>query len=184
MKKEIEQEYKFQINKEKYFDVLEFLKTNNFYYDGYCFERTIRLDTISEDYSKQGIFFRAKSGFNNTFGFKSKNISKNECNQYNECEIEISSQERLITILKELNIFPIRTLEKYRMRWIKNSIIVTIDELPYGLFVEIEGELSQITIIAELMGFKKEQSIRKTYWELSGNTGSVVFPDGYSKGVV
>lgn len=183
MKTNLEQEFKFKISKEQYLNVIEFLKTNDFHYDGYNLERTVRLDTNDEQNSQKGIYFRTKSGFKNTFGFKSKNISNNECNQYNECEIEIDSQEKLITILKQLNIIPIRVLEKYRMCWHKNGVIITLDELPYGLYVEIEGEYSKIKIIAELIGFKLDESIDKTYWELADNVNNCTFPEGYQKGV-
>ena len=57
-------------------------------------------------------------------------------------------------------------MEKYRINLEYRGAILSIDELPFGLFLEIEGDEEQITSIASELGYKTDEKILVTYWDL------------------
>src|SRR4051812_31433030 len=58
-----------------------------------------------------------------------------------EYETEISNADAVSKMLVQLNLAPKLIYEKRRATWKLRSVEVVIDELPFGLFMEIEGSL-------------------------------------------
>lgn len=57
-----------------------------------------------------------------------------------EAEVEVSDFDAMAAILTRLGFRPYMTYEKYRTTYALDGAEVVLDEMPYGTFVEIEGD--------------------------------------------
>ncbi len=83
-----------------------------------------------------------------------------------EIEVEVGDFEKMQAILERLGFEPIFLYEKYRETFHLGQAEVMLDELPYGCFVEIEGEVSAIDRAAEQLGLAAAQRVPGTYLSL------------------
>lgn len=69
-----------------------------------------------------------------------------------EAELEVSSFEQMALILGRLGFSAVMVYEKYRTTYTLDGVEVVLDEMPYGSFVELEGESAEAieAIIAQL----------------------------------
>lgn len=95
-----------------------------------------------------------------------------------EHETEVSDAANLDLIIRELGMSPGLVYEKRRMKWNLRSVEVVLDELPFGVFIEIEGSLIAIREAELLLGIDDLPVEPKTYptltRELGKNNGEVV----------
>lgn len=165
MEEYIEKEIKLKIDNIE--GVVDTLRRNGAIFIGGALERTIRFDTTAQDYEKQGKFLRVRSGFSNTITLKEKiKSSNNNVRERKETEFEIEDIDKMCYILGALGLDYTRTMEKYRQHWKLDNCSITLDELPFGIFMEIEGEESEIYKICDKLGLDKDKKILVTYWEL------------------
>jgi adenylate cyclase class 2 len=66
-----------------------------------------------------------------------------------EAEVEVADFGAMHAILEKLGYHPYMTYEKYRTTYELDGAEVTLDEMPYGNFVEIEGEKDTISAALE-----------------------------------
>ena len=57
-------------------------------------------------------------------------------------------------------------MEKYREKWQWGSAEIVIDRLPFGNFIEIEGNEKSILKTIKMLGFNFKDRITTTYWGL------------------
>lgn len=156
-------EVKFKIDK---FDkIRKILKQKKAKFLGKAFERTIRFDTLKKDLEKKDCFLRVRTGFENVITFKRK-IKNKDFKEREEIELEIADPEKMKIILGKLGFFEIGTMEKYREKWIFKNTEISIDKLPFGNFIEIEGDKSSIKKVAEDLNLDFKERITKVYWRL------------------
>lgn len=83
-----------------------------------------------------------------------------------EIEVEVGDFEKMRAILERLGFEPIFLYEKYRETFRLGEVKVMLDELPYGCFVEIEGQASAIDHAAEQLGLAAARRVPGTYLSL------------------
>ncbi|MER3458938.1 MAG: adenylate cyclase [Chloroflexota bacterium] len=83
-----------------------------------------------------------------------------------EIEVQVSDFHRMQAILERLGFEPIFLYEKYRETFRLDEVEVMLDELPYGCFVEIEGQVSAIDRAAAQLGLAAAQRVPGTYLSL------------------
>lgn len=83
-----------------------------------------------------------------------------------EIEVEVSDREEMCAILNGLGFETIFIYEKYRETFHLAGTEVALDELPYGYFVEIEGEAGDIEQAAAQLGLRPAQRVPGTYLSL------------------
>ena len=88
-----------------------------------------------------------------------------------EHESEVSDPESVAKILLELTLEPTLVYEKRRSVWKLRSVEVLIDELPFGLFMEIEGSLTGIKEAEMLLGIEDLETEHETYPRLTAQLG-------------
>ncbi len=72
-----------------------------------------------------------------------------------EIEIQVDDHERAKHLLEALGYVVYMEYEKYRTTYTYNDVIIVVDELPIGDFIEIEGpNASAIHSMAELLGLQ------------------------------
>ena len=70
------------------------------------------------------------------------------------------------SILEGLGFHPEQAYEKWRETFVLNNTNLLIDTMPYGLFLEIEGQKSDIRNLADRLGLKWEERILLNYLEI------------------
>lgn len=93
-----------------------------------------------------------KSGDEAEFCYK-KPISDKNIKKEIEYEVEVSDFDTLKKIISEMQFFESSSYERYRTEYRKGEVKVTIDEYPFGSYVEIEGEENKILEEAKDLGF-------------------------------
>ena len=75
--------------------------------------------------------------------------TKDDATSRFEAEVEVSDFEAMQAILEKLGYHAFMIYEKYRTTYELDGAEVTLDEMPYGNFVEIEGEADSIGEVLE-----------------------------------
>jgi adenylate cyclase class 2 len=88
-----------------------------------------------------------------------------------EEETEVSDPKAIQKIVKELGFKPVLIYEKRRRTWRFRSVEVVLDELPFGLFMEIEGSITGIKEAELLLDLDDLATEHKTYPQLTGELG-------------
>ncbi len=131
------------------------------------FQKTIRMDTSEESLKKKGIFLRVRDGEKKIITVKSKLPNSDEnYKERQELEIEVSDIELAGKILVALGFTYKRIMEKYRTEYKLSGTILTLDRLPFGNYLEIEGEKDAIEKVIKILGLEKETRLVHNYWHL------------------
>ncbi len=166
VKKEIE--VKIELTPEEFKNL-----TENF--GDFYLERT--LGYFKEDFSniKDGIFPRIKyiegGGKEATLTVKRKTKENIHFFEREETEVEIKGEENMENmrdILKSLGFSKEIIFEKKRKNVLKDDIIISFDKLPFGFFVEFEGEPEAINRYLGEFGLSSRPKIARAYlglWE-------------------
>ena len=93
-----------------------------------------------------------------------KNQLENEC--------EIGDPDRMDAILQALGFQPGLVYEKRRTRWQVGDAKVVVDELPFGLFMEIEADEKEINRVEELLRAQDLPAVAETYPRLTIEHGT------------
>lgn len=88
-----------------------------------------------------------------------------------EEETEVADPVAIQRIVIELGFSPVLIYEKRRRTWRFRSVEVVIDELPFGLFMEIEGSITGIKEAEMLLDLDDLETEHKTYPQLTGELG-------------
>jgi len=88
-----------------------------------------------------------------------------------EYESEISNADAVAKMLLELKLEPKLVYEKRRATWKLRSVEVLLDELPFGLFMEIEGSLTAIKEAEMLLDIEDLETEHETYPRLTAQKG-------------
>src|SRR5919112_2297947 len=92
------------------------------------------------------------------FTFKERDPSPSAVKRQREEETEVSDADALAAILGALGYSPALVYEKRRETWRLNRTEVVLDELPFGLFLEIDGEESSILEAEKLLDLEDAQA--------------------------
>ena len=112
-----------------------------------------------------------RKGDRTVFTFKERDLSGSAVKRQREEETEVADARALAAILEALGYSPVLVYEKRRETWRLAGAEVVIDELPFGLFVEIEGEESVIDEVERLLGLSEADAEPATYPELARRHG-------------
>lgn len=105
------------------------------------------------------------------FTYKEKDRTASAVKRQREEETEVADAGALAAILEALGYRPALVYEKRRETWRAAGAEVVLDELPFGLFVEIEGEEEAILRAEELLGLSAAEAEHASYPELTARLG-------------
>jgi adenylate cyclase class 2 len=106
------------------------------------------------------------------FTFKERDPSTSAVKRQREEETEVSDASALASILEALGYTPALVYEKRRATWRLNDTEVVLDELPFGLFLEIEGEERSILEAEQLLNLRDAEAEHAPYPELTLRHGT------------
>ena len=86
----------------------------------------------------------------------------------------LATPDAMDAILESLGFNPTLIYEKRRERWQLGETEIVLDELPFGLFMEIEGEEDSINDIENKLAIKRLKAEVETYPNLTRQHGTNV----------
>lgn len=160
----IEKEIKLEI-----FDLtklIEMLEKKGAKKESGAFQQTTRMDTPDKDLEKRSIFLRVRSGEKNIVTLKEKLKDNNDVFERQEIETIVHDVDKMIAIFTHLGYTKQLIMEKYRLNYLYKQSKLAIDELPFGCFLEIEGEFDDIDEIVKDLELDISKKITVSYWDL------------------
>jgi adenylate cyclase class 2 len=91
--------------------------------------------------------------------------------QQREDETAVDDPQAMALILEALGVKPVLIYEKRRHTWSLGRTEVVIDELPFGLFMEIEGSEQEIEAVERTLGIDDLPVEHDTYPALTDQHG-------------
>ena len=135
------------------------------------FEENVIYTGPGLDPARRVLRLRRKGG-RVVFTFKERALSGSAIKRQREEETEVSDAGAMESILEALGYRPVLVYEKRRETWLIADTEVVIDELPFGLFVEIEGEEARILEVENLLGLDGAEAEHAPYPELTLRHGT------------
>jgi adenylate cyclase class 2 len=130
------------------------------------FERNLLLDTPDQQLRQAEQVLRLRQDNAVRLTFKSKPIDHSEMKVREEIEMEVGDLETAVILFDRLGYKPQLVYEKYRETYHLGTAEIVLDELPYGDFVEIEGNTAEIKRVAAAMGLDINGRLSHNYLEL------------------
>jgi len=113
-----------------------------------------------------------RAGGRAIFTYKERGTSESAVKRHREEETEVADADSLAAILEALGYRPALVYEKRRSAWLLDGVEVVLDELPFGLFVEIEGEEELILAAERRLGLEGAEAEHAPYPELTRRHGT------------
>lgn len=131
-------------------------------------ERNLRYDTPDEALRQRGQLLRLRQDSIARLTFKRTVVEQasREAKVREELEVTVSDFERMGAILGRLGLAPLQVYEKYRETFVLQEVEVVLDELPFGNFVELEGEEQDLRRAAAALGLPWPERILDNYLSL------------------
>jgi adenylate cyclase class 2 len=80
-----------------------------------------------------------------------------------ETEVAVVDAHATLDLLRELGFRVAFTYEKHRTAWQLDGVVVTLDRLPFGWFVELEGPIDFLPEMARSLGLDPTSALRESY---------------------
>jgi predicted adenylyl cyclase CyaB len=103
--------------------------------------------------------------------FKQRVPSESAIKHQREEETEVADGDVLAAILRSLEFRPGLVYEKRRTRWRLGKAEIAVDELPFGLFMEIEASEKEIARVENLLEAGSLPAVMETYPTLTAQLG-------------
>jgi adenylate cyclase class 2 len=129
------------------------------------YERNIRYDNAWQGLARQDKLLRLRQDSRNVITYKgpAQNVDVAQVKIREELEITVDDFDGAAAILQKLGFEPVQVYEKYRETFRLGQVEVVLDEMPYGNFLELEGEEGEIVAAAHLLGLEWNQRILANY---------------------
>ncbi len=133
-------------------------------YKDRTFETNIRFEDPEKSLIKKKSLLRLRKDKKITLTYKSEPPFKdNQFKILQEFEVEVSDFDAMEHILKSLGFQEEQIYEKWRETYILDDTHLCLDTMPYGDFIEIEGNKESIQKLASQIGFLWEKRILLNY---------------------
>lgn len=128
------------------------------------YERNVRYDDDARSLNATGTVLRLRQDTRARLTYKDgERLSGEYGSSRFEAEVEVSDFATMETILGKLGYHPVMVYEKYRTTYALYDAEVTLDEMPYGNFVEIEGDEAAIKRCVEALGLHDARRMAASY---------------------
>lgn len=132
---------------------------------GRMFENNICFDNAEDCILLSDSLLRLrKKDEKTTLTYKSRpDISDSEFKVVKELEVRVSDFETMLNILGALGFHQSQIYEKYRETFILGATKLCLDSMPFGNFLEIEGEKDEIRNLSQQIGMQWNRRILINY---------------------
>jgi adenylate cyclase class 2 len=134
------------------------------------YERNVRYEDADKTLTGRDIVVRLRQDDRVRLTYKEPLSEKRggDITEKFEVEVTISDFDAMQVILGRLGYHPFLVYEKYRTTYVYDDLEIVLDEMPYGNFVEIEGEISKIDGLRAQLGLLDAPAFTQSYVELFG----------------
>ena len=130
-------------------------------------ETNLRFDLPGASLRAQGRVLRLRRDSGTKLTYKSASTNEQGVLSREEIEFAVEDFEKAKQFLEALGYQKLVYYEKYRTTYELNNDLIMLDELPYGTFVEIEGEtVETIHAVATQLHLKWDAAIGTSYHAL------------------
>jgi adenylate cyclase, class 2 len=126
-------------------------------------EVNYRFDTSTEDLKSTQRVLRLRQCGDTTLTFKGPSEARDGVLSREEIEVKVDDLGQMRLVLEALGYAVIFVYEKYRAVYELGGVHVLLDELPFGNFVEIEGEAAEIRGISDRLGLEWSRAVPAGY---------------------
>lgn len=131
------------------------------------YERNLRFDTSNNDLRREFKILRLRQDTLYSLTYKGPTNVREGIQQRTEIEFIVSDFEAAQHFLDALGYQVCMVYEKYRTNYSMDNVKISLDEMPFGDFIEIEGpNPGSITTIALKLGLNWERRINYSYVEI------------------
>jgi adenylate cyclase class 2 len=166
----IEIEKKYRLTKKQRQDVQRRLPEIGAVFEGEEFEENTLYSGAALDVGTSVLRLR-RVGDSAMLTYKQRFPGVSAVKQQQEDETKVSDAEAMEAILDALGFVPALVYEKRRATWRLDQTEIVIDELPFGLFMEIEGPESEIRKVERRLAIKGLTAEHATYPQLTERHG-------------
>jgi len=165
----IEIEKKYRLTTEQRAEILKRLPQLGAVHAGDEFEQNTLY--AGKNFNRNDAVIRLRRvGDRSILTFKKRFKSSAKIKRQLEEETEVGNPGALEAILRELGLTPSLVYEKRRQTWKVTDTEIVLDELPFGLFMEIEGPAKEIRRLEKALTIKL-QAESATYPQLTEKYG-------------
>jgi len=134
------------------------------------YERNVRFDTAENSLLQNWQLLRLRQDtiVRVTFKGPSEADETSEAKVREELEVQVDDFETMAAIFQRLGFQPQQTYEKYRETFQIEGIEIVLDELPFGNFLELEGDETNIKRMAGVLGLDWGKRILNNYLAMMG----------------
>ena len=130
-------------------------------------ETNVRFDLPDGSLTSHGKVLRLRQDTQARFTFKGAGQNKSGVLDREEIEFVVEDAQKARQFLEALGYRKSAYYEKYRSTYDLDATLIMLDELPFGSFVEIEGEtVEQIQSVAAKLGLHWDSAIPASYTAL------------------
>ncbi|MGD2076776.1 MAG: class IV adenylate cyclase [Chloroflexota bacterium] len=129
------------------------------------YERNVRFDNPWDGLRLQGKLLRLRqdTAARLTYKGEPQTAVDSEARVREELEIEVDDYDTAFRLLGRVGFEPRQVYEKYRETFIFRQVEVVLDEMPFGHFVELEGEESALQEAAAALDLDWDRRILANY---------------------
>lgn len=140
-------------------------------------ELNLRYDTPDQRLVTARQVLRLRKDDQARLTFKGPGLLQEDVLTRKEIEVVVSDFDAANRLLEALGYQVVLMYEKYRANYLIDTLVLSLDETPFGVFVELEGESpAQVKSAAKLLGLDWEERINLSYSALleqyNRNTGN------------
>ena len=169
----IEIEKKYKLTPGQFADLAQALAEAGAEFVGEEFE--VNTIYLSDRLSKNSSIVRIRTTEQRSIlTFKRRIENTSDTKQQLEIESEISDPKAVAAILTHLDLTPRLLYEKRRKTYRLKDVEIVLDELPFGLFAELEGNLMTIKEAEMILGIEDLEVEHETYPRLTARLGKQV----------
>lgn len=169
MSRKLEQEVKFFLNDPKAFEV-GLISSGARLRQPRILEINLRFDTPDRRLSSSFQVLRLRQDKVCRLTWKGAGDASGEVSAREELEVGVSDLDTARAILESLGFEVMLVYEKYRSAWMLGDVEISLDEMPFGNFCEVEGaDTESIREAAEKLGLNWEKRSTLSYLALFNN---------------
>ena len=143
---------------------------------------TFTYETFEENYLHRGavldergaVLRLRKTDTKTLLTYKEKSIVHDDFKHQIEFETEVTDVDAMENIIEKLGYTLSVVYEKHRKTWHLNDVEVVLDEVPFGYYMEIEGEREAILRAEKLLGIEDLQTEARGYPRLTTKFGKLM----------
>ena len=168
----IETERKYRLSEKRLEEIISMLNQLGARFEKEVFE--VNYQHRGGEMDEHGATLRLrKIGDFTVLTYKEKVKSDEGAKQKIEHETNVSDVEAMEQIIERLGYRLTAVYEKRRKYWKLNDVEVVLDELPFGLYMEIEGTIESIDKAEKKLGLKEAEREPRGYPRLTVKYGKM-----------